>query len=42
LKHDGYHVSIVQNPTISLQDDAAATQRILATQEGRGLCELSA
>jgi pimeloyl-ACP methyl ester carboxylesterase len=34
LKNGGYHVSIVQNPTISLQDDAAATQRILATQDG--------
>src|SRR5213593_946833 len=34
LKNGGYRVSIVQNPTISLQDDAAATQRILATQDG--------
>jgi pimeloyl-ACP methyl ester carboxylesterase len=34
LKSGGYHVSIVQNPTISLQDDAAATQRILGTQDG--------
>src|SRR4029453_4694042 len=34
LKTGGYHVSIVQNPTISLQDDAAVTQRILATQDG--------
>jgi pimeloyl-ACP methyl ester carboxylesterase len=34
LKRGGYHVSIVQNPTISLQDDAAATQRILAMQDG--------
>jgi len=34
LKNGGYRVSIVQNPTISLQDDVAATQRILATQDG--------
>src|SRR5881296_1486885 len=34
LKKDGYNVSIVQNPTISLEDDVAATKRILATQDG--------
>jgi pimeloyl-ACP methyl ester carboxylesterase len=34
LKNGGYHVDIVQNPTISLPDDAAATERILATQDG--------
>jgi len=34
LTKAGYQVSIVQNPTISLQDDAAVTQRILATQDG--------
>jgi pimeloyl-ACP methyl ester carboxylesterase len=34
LKKDGYHVSIVQNPTISLKDDVAATKRILAAQDG--------
>jgi len=34
LKKDGYHVSIVQNPTISLEDDVAATKRILAAQDG--------
>ena len=33
LTKGGYRVSIVQNPTISLQDDAAATQRVLAAQE---------
>ena len=32
LRKAGYQVSIVQNPTISLQDDAAVTRRILATQ----------
>ena len=34
LKRDGYHVSIVQNPTISLADDVAVTRRALATQNG--------
>jgi pimeloyl-ACP methyl ester carboxylesterase len=34
LKEDGYNVSIVQNPTISLKDDVAATKRILAAQDG--------
>ena len=27
LKKDGYTVSIVQNPTISLEDDVAVTKR---------------
>src|SRR5256886_15824394 len=34
LKGHGYKVSIVQNPTISLEDDVAVTKRILATQDG--------
>src|SRR5947199_9723687 len=34
LKKDGYNVSIVQNPTISLADDVAVTKRVLATQSG--------
>jgi pimeloyl-ACP methyl ester carboxylesterase len=34
LKADGYKVSIVQNPTISLEDDVAVTKRVLATVEG--------
>jgi pimeloyl-ACP methyl ester carboxylesterase len=34
LKKDGYNVTIVQNPTISLEDDVAATKRILAAQDG--------
>jgi len=34
LKADGYSVSIVQNPTISLADDVAVTKRILAAQNG--------
>src|SRR5258708_29256956 len=34
LKKDGYHVAIVQNPTISLADDVAATKRIVHAQTG--------
>jgi pimeloyl-ACP methyl ester carboxylesterase len=34
LKKDGYNVSIVQNPTISLEDDVRVTKRILAAQDG--------
>jgi pimeloyl-ACP methyl ester carboxylesterase len=34
LKKDGYNVSIVQNPTVSLADDVAVTRRLLATQDG--------
>src|SRR6202048_1203321 len=34
MKKDGYNVSIVQNPTISLKDDVAVTKRILAAQDG--------
>jgi len=34
LKKKGYDVSIVQNPTTSLEDDVAATKRILAAQNG--------
>jgi pimeloyl-ACP methyl ester carboxylesterase len=33
LKNDGHDVSVVQNPTVSLADDVAATQRILAMQD---------
>jgi pimeloyl-ACP methyl ester carboxylesterase len=32
LKKDGYNVSIVQNPTLSLEDDVAATQRVIDGQ----------
>jgi pimeloyl-ACP methyl ester carboxylesterase len=32
LKKDGYNVTIVQNPTLSLADDVAATKRVLAAQ----------
>jgi len=34
LKKNGYNVSIVQNPTISLKDDVAVTNRILGSQDG--------
>jgi pimeloyl-ACP methyl ester carboxylesterase len=34
LKKDGYSVSIVQNPTISLGDDVAVTKRVIAAQAG--------
>jgi len=33
LKEDGYNVSIVQNPTLSLADDVAVTKRTLASQD---------
>jgi pimeloyl-ACP methyl ester carboxylesterase len=33
LKKDGYEVSIVQNATISLADDVAATKRVIAAQQ---------
>jgi pimeloyl-ACP methyl ester carboxylesterase len=34
LKKAGYSVSIVQNPTLSLEDDVAVTKRVIATQSG--------
>ena len=34
LTADGYRVSVVQNPTLSLEGDAAATRLILDRQEG--------
>jgi len=34
LKKEGYDVSIVQNPTISLAGDVAVTKRVLAGQDG--------
>ena len=37
LKQGGYHVSVVQNPTTSLADDVAATERVLAMQDGPAL-----
>ena len=35
LAADGYRVSIVQNPTLSLEGDAAATRLILDDRTGR-------
>jgi pimeloyl-ACP methyl ester carboxylesterase len=34
LTADGYHVAVVQNPTLSLRDDAAATRLIIDEQDG--------
>src|ERR671932_202827 len=33
LKQDSYTVSVVQNPTLSLEDDVAVTKRALAAQQ---------
>lgn len=35
LRDDGYDVIVVQNPTTSLADDAAATRRAIAASEGK-------
>jgi pimeloyl-ACP methyl ester carboxylesterase len=32
LRKDGYKVAIVQNPTLTLEDDVAATKRVIAAQ----------
>src|SRR5258708_25869435 len=34
LKKNGYNVSVVQNPTISLEGDVAVTKRTLEAQDG--------
>jgi pimeloyl-ACP methyl ester carboxylesterase len=34
LKGDGHSVSVVQNPTLSLEDDVAVTRRVLDQQDG--------
>jgi pimeloyl-ACP methyl ester carboxylesterase len=34
LRQDGYHVAVVQNPTLSLRGDAAATRMIIDAQDG--------
>ena len=34
LKRDGFNVSVVQNPTISLSGDVAATKAVLDVQDG--------
>jgi len=34
LRQDGYHVSVVQNPTFSLDGDATVTRQVLDLQDG--------
>ncbi|MER5949916.1 alpha/beta hydrolase [Streptomyces sp. NPDC001904] len=34
LVADGHHVSVVQNPTLSLDGDATVTRRVIAAQDG--------
>src|SRR4051794_36450713 len=34
LRRDGHRVTVVQNPTLSLRGDAAATRRVLGAQDG--------
>ncbi len=34
LTKDGYHVAVVQNPTLSLEDDVAVTRRVIDDQDG--------
>ena len=34
LTDDGFNVSVVQNPTLSLEDDAAVTRRVIDAQDG--------
>ncbi|MGO9488699.1 MAG: alpha/beta fold hydrolase [Solirubrobacteraceae bacterium] len=34
LEQDGFNVSVVQNPTLTLEDDAAITRRVLDQQDG--------
>src|SRR5882672_8667286 len=34
LKRDGFKVTVVQNPTLSLEGDVAVTKRTLAAQDG--------
>ncbi len=35
LRKDGYPVSVVQNPTLSLADDVAVTKRVIAAASGQ-------
>src|SRR6266699_2523727 len=39
LTQDGYHVAVVQNPTLSLEGDAAATRLIIDAQHGAVITE---
>jgi pimeloyl-ACP methyl ester carboxylesterase len=34
LRQDGYHVAVVQNPTLSLQGDADTTRQVVDAQDG--------
>jgi pimeloyl-ACP methyl ester carboxylesterase len=34
LREDGYNVAVVQNPTLSLEDDSTVTRRVLDQQDG--------
>ncbi|MFI6266634.1 alpha/beta fold hydrolase [Micromonospora sp. NPDC051006] len=34
LREDGYNVAVVQNPTLSLEDDATVARRVLDQQDG--------
>ncbi|MEZ0072033.1 alpha/beta hydrolase [Planotetraspora sp. GP83] len=34
LKEDGYNVAVVQNPTLSLEGDVAATRQVIDAQDG--------
>jgi len=34
LTHDGYHVAVAQNPTLSLQGDTAAARLVIDAQDG--------
>jgi pimeloyl-ACP methyl ester carboxylesterase len=34
LKNDGYDVAVVQNPTLSLEGDVAATRQVIDAQDG--------
>jgi pimeloyl-ACP methyl ester carboxylesterase len=34
LKKNGYSVSVVQNPTVTLEDDVAVTRRVISSQKG--------
>jgi pimeloyl-ACP methyl ester carboxylesterase len=35
LKNDGYNVTVVQNPTLTLEDDVAVTRRAIAAAPGK-------
>ena len=34
LKQDGYNIAVVQNPTLSLEGDVAATRQVIDAQDG--------